>query len=270
MNLNKNLAYLLGVYMGDGAIWDNGNGTMVFGLMAIDKVFVEETARCIGEVTGETPSVHTCRKPDRRSEYFRCQSTNADLIQYLVHETHAKTIIPSSVLEAPADLKKEFIAGVLDSDGYVALSKRRMYGQHEVFDMRIGIAVQDTWLYEFREMLLAMGVACTKVCRCTALHTRSKIMYRFTIKKPSFIENGLYFKIPRKQSRIEYYKNLFPSSTTKRRIPFTDEHKQKISAALRGREFTETHKNNLSKARKKWIESHDDVVRDAQGRFCRR
>lgn len=270
MNLNKESSYLLGVYMGDGSIWNNGNGTLVFGLMVVDKDFCEEVARCIGNLTGKIPTIRTTSKPNRKRIYYRCQTTDKELIDFLIKNTHSKTIIPKIVLDAPLELKKEFIAGILDSEGYVSLSKRHMYGQFDIFDMQIGVNVQDPWLFEFRDMLIKMGVNCRAIHREEAPHVKSKVMFRFCFDKRSFIENSLYFKINRKQSRIEYYKSLFPSSTTTRRIPKTDEHKLKISKALTGRSFTEEHKNHLSIARKKWIEEHDDIVRDQFGRFVRR
>lgn len=40
-------------------------------------------------------------------------------------------------------------------------------------------------------------------------------------------------------------------NTSKRGVPLTEEHKQKVSAALKGREFSDTHKSNISQSAKK-------------------
>lgn len=270
MILNKEVAYLLGVYLGDGSVWDNGCGVKVFGIVASDKDFVEEVARCIGEVVGNIPNIGINYKHNRKHPYYRCQTSKSALPMWLVEQTHHKTIIPQIILDSNDVLKKEFIAGLLDSEGYVSLSKRHMYGGHEVFDMQIGFSVQDPWIFEFRDILIKMGICCNSVGRYTSLHVKSKIMYRFTINKRSFVDSGLYFKIRRKQDRIEHYKSLFPSSTTKRKIPFTEDHKNKISLSRLNEEFTEEHKYNLSKARKKWLETRGEIKRDGRGRFVKR
>ena len=49
------------------------------------------------------------------------------------------------------------------------------------------------------------------------------------MNKKSFIENGFYFNIFRKQQRIENYKILFPGSTTTRGIPKTELTKKLMS-----------------------------------------
>ena len=262
MELNKELAYIFGVYLGDGCIWDNGQGSKVFGLEAIDEDFVQYAAKCLRKLTGRRCRVRS-QKYENKQDTWRVQVSHPELTEKLFHETHAKTHIPKIILEASDVLKKEFISGVLDSEGYVSVSKRHTYNNYDVFDMQIGVCVCDCWLYEFHKMLQDMEVHVNSIVRSDTASGR--IALRFTINKQSFIDNKLYFHVSRKQDRIDYYKSIFQSSTTIRGIPKTDETKRRISEGLKDRKFTAEHKLNLIGA---WTDKRKaKIQRDSSGKF---
>lgn len=262
MELNMDLAYIFGVYIGDGCIWDNGKGLNVFGLEAIDKDFVQYTAKCLRNLTGKRCRVRS-RKYEEKQDTWRVQVSHQDLINKLFHDTHAKTHIPKIILNAPNVLKRAFVAGVLDSEGYVSMSKRHTYNNYDVFDMQIGVCACDCWLYELHKMLQDMGVQVGSVVRSDT--SSGRIALRFIVNKRSFIQNKLYFRVARKQDRIDYYKSIFPSSTTIRGIPRTEKTKKRISEKLKGRKFTAEHKLNLIGA---WTDKRKSKIqRDPNGRF---
>ncbi len=254
--MNKNLAYLIGVFLGDGSIKNRS-----FILQAIDKDFINFTAEALSTNTknkitvGEKNRLTTANK----IVYF-VNNCDVELQKILLSITNNRKNLPIDFDEWEDFFQKELIAGLLDSEGYVSMSRIHYYNGQKVFNMTIGIGAVDTWIYELHSFLKKNGIKVGSITRETL--KSGKIFAKFTFNKKSFIENGYYFKIFRKQQRIENYKILFPGSTTKRNIPKTLYTKEKISEGLKGRVFTDLTKKKMSDSGKK-----KKMIRDERGRY---
>lgn len=230
--MTKQLAYIIGVFLGDGTICSNGR---TFNLQAIDKDFVENTANALKELSDNSVRmVEMNRLITANNKVYAVYLNDVKFCKMLLRVTSDRKNLPIDFYKWNKDWQWELIAGLLDSEGYVAMSKFHIYNGRKVFDMRIGIGATDTWLYELHRFFRLKGINVGKITREKL--KSGKIFAKFGFNKKSFIENGLYFKIFRKQQRIKNYKILFPGSTTIRGIPKTEFTKKKMS------EFAQTRK----------------------------
>ena len=210
-NLNKQLSYLLGVYLSDGYVMkeEQQNNYRRFGLECIDKDFAEKTQNCINYLTGEKKTIReriSSKEPKRI--YYRATSSNQNLCFWLEEETGLKTKIPTRIFESPIELKKEFLAGLLDGDGWVTKQTNKNA-------VSIGFAIKDNWIWQVRFLLQKIGVETSDI----KIMNKKNPVYFFIIRSKSFIKNKLYFSIKRKQERIN---NFIYSSETKRVFPLKE------------------------------------------------
>lgn len=222
-SLNKEIAYVLGVYLTDGSISSNGWSGKSFQLKAIDKDFVEFTLKCIKKLIPTCTAnvyLYKARKrywPDGRVS--RCQ------VQYCINigfnkfgsffetQTGKKHHIPVCIWDADLSLKKWFIAGLMDGDGYISLHTR----PNKSIQTTIGMGgVEEGWIWEFQKLLHEIGVATNKPYNKPYIDTRvgRKPFVSFTINLEHFISRGLFFKMKRKQDRL--IKLIQERSETKR------------------------------------------------------
>jgi hypothetical protein len=158
---------------------------------------------------------------------FSVRLSDVEFCRRISDMTFGRQNIPINFNLWDKTLQRELISGILDSEGYVSKTKIHLYNNKEVADVKIGVGACDLWIYELHRFCQETGI---KVGVITREKIKSgKIFAKFTFNKKSFIENGLYFNINRKQNRIEEYKLLFPGSTTKRGISITNETKRKMS-----------------------------------------
>ena len=224
-NMNKNLAYIIGVFLGDGTICSDKR---TFCLQTIDKDFAEKTKKSIETLTEN--KVRLCemnRKTTAGRLVYGVYVSDVKLCNELLECTAQRKNLPVDFVEWEILLRNELISGLLDSEGYVSMTRVHEYAGEPCFDMKIGIGACDLWVYELHQYFKEMGV---KVGNINREKLKSgKIFAKFIFNKKSFIENGLYFNIFRKQQRIENYKILFPGSTTTRGISKTNETKKLMS-----------------------------------------
>lgn len=219
------MAYIIGVYLGDGSI---GTNKRTFCLQTIDKDFVEKTFSDISTLTKNNPKVITMpRLTTAKRVVYGMYVTDVTLCNELKKITNNRNNLPIDFGKWARSLQLELISGLLDSEGYVSLYRDHIYNSQRVFSMAIGIGATGTWLYELHQFLkenrMGVGVITREILKS------GKIYAKFSFNKKDFIANGLYFNIFRKQNRIEEYKKIFPGSTTTRGIPRTSETKSKIS-----------------------------------------
>jgi hypothetical protein len=257
--MNKNLAYLIGVFLGDGYIAHDRS----FGLQTIDKDFVDFTAKALSTNTTKKITVGEInRLTTAKNIVYYLYNSDLELNKLLLSITDGKIHLPIDFSEWEDDLQKELIAGLLDSEGYVSMYNIHYYNNQKCFSMSIGIGATDVWIYELHSFFQKKGGLVGQITREKI--KSGKIFAKFSFNKKSFIKNGLYFKIFRKQKRIEEYKTLFPGSTTKRDIPKTLYTKQQISEGLKDRVFSDLTKQKMSDSAKK-----KNMVRNDKGQYVR-
>lgn len=224
-NLSKEMAYLFGVYLTDGSISNNGWNGYKFQLKSIDNDFVDHTLGCIKKLI-PTCSANVKKYPVKERTWkdgtvSTCQDQYSIgvgfnlLGKFFKETTGDKHHIPYLIWDASLIIKKWFIAGVMDGDGWISKTPRKDYkkewnGPLGNFQYRIGMGgVEDGWIYEFEELLHKIGVETLKRERIISdKRGGRKPMVRFGIKLKSFISHGLFFTIKRKQERIILLRNV--------------------------------------------------------------
>ena len=193
----KSFAYLVGVYLGDGCVTNGGGGYPVFRLNTIDADFAKATKESLAALTARPVNinVHAVKKSLKPNHSLRCG--DPDICRTLVTMTEKKTVLPQVILEASREERLAFVAGLMDSEGFVGATSnptnRRYY---------MGYKSCDVWVPTFIRLLEQLGVRIGKVSQEQPLKPWYKIPTRFTIKMQSWIDAGCYFNIMRKQERV--------------------------------------------------------------------
>jgi hypothetical protein len=194
----KSYAYLLGVYLGDGCVTTQ-QGQLVFRLNTIDQDFAEATKAALSEFTDRPVSIHKhdVKKSSKPNYSLRCG--DSDIARHLREVTENKQIIPAFVYSWGKPEKLAFIAGVMDSEGFVAAktgctSNRRFY---------MGYKSCDAWVPDFIRILESVGIRIGKVSQEKPRKEGYKTPTRFHIKMKSWIDSGARFNIARKQGRVD-------------------------------------------------------------------
>ena len=198
-NLSKEeLAYLFGVYLGDGCCYKNKSFTIVSG----DKDVIERTSEIVK---------HLFKKEGRLSEIhpnnkilFRFRAYNKELFEALTSQTKNKSELPSFVLNADFKIITAFVAGLMDTDGYISTGINK-YGWQRY---SLGFINSADWLENFIFLLQKNGVKVgKKTLKKKYRGQDEKDCYQININLRSFTEKGFYFNCERKQELLEKYKS---------------------------------------------------------------
>lgn len=216
-NLNKELSYLLGVYLTDGSISSfkdkDGFDCYNFSLKTIDKDFAENTLKCFKIIKPScTANVYEQEAMERKwpdGRISKCQKQyciNVGFVRFkdfFKNQTGNKHHIPYLLWESPTVIKKWFIAGVMDGDGWISKTERKDY--LGIFQYRVGVGgIEGGWIWEFEKFLQQLGIKTLKP-EIDIIPPRQIPIVRFGIKVESFVEHGLFFTIKRKQDRLKTY-----------------------------------------------------------------
>jgi hypothetical protein len=225
-NLSKELAYLFGVYLTDGSICHRSDQYAEyanFSLKAIDKDFVEFTLKCMKKFNPLCKANIYISEPKDRywpdGRVSKCQKQYCIGVgftkfkDFFENQTGKKHHIPLIIWNASLIIKKWFIAGAMDGDGWISKIKRKYYkehwkGKYDGFQYRIGIGkAKYGWIHEFKTLLQKMGVKTSKT-EIRMDKYRKIPMVRFHINIDSFVKNGLFFTIERKQNRVKLLRDV--------------------------------------------------------------
>jgi intein-encoded DNA endonuclease-like protein len=203
-------AYLIGAYLGDGSIsFVPQHGNYFFALNAIDKEFVLKVADCLHEYFGKEPSVFLDKlgggwQKRNTQPLWKTVVYGKSKCQYLRDITHDKRVIPQCIFTANKKIQKAFIAGVMDSEGYVGKHYNQKLDRTQYL---MGIASTDVWLEDFIELLTKHGVKVGKRYKEKQIQPWHKPKFRYKINTMSWIKSGCYFTIDRKNQRLNDYLN---------------------------------------------------------------
>lgn len=212
----KSFAYILGVYLGDGNVSrhlaKNWDGVLErfsqFRLNTIDLDFAEAVRTALIDLTGRKITIHTyaVSKSSKPNNALSCG--DEELCNKLVIDTEGKSYIPSYVFDWSKEEKLAFVAGLMDSEGFIS----KKHGSNVTYYM--GFKCCESWVYDFARLLNTVGIQVGKTAECPPYKAHYKTPIRFHIKLPTWVNAGAYFKIKRKQDRVEIWKNCKLSSTT--------------------------------------------------------
>ena len=217
LDAGKAFAYVTGVYLGDGCVTIRRvvgeTPKPTFRLNTIDEDFARTTAAALRllstyKVTIGSHAVSRSSKPN----WYLCLGDRA-LCARLVGDTEKKRIIPEDVFGWPRDLKLAFIAGLMDSEGYVGRNVTPAGSRK----FTLGYRSCDPWFHDFIRLLQSVGILIGKIGADTL--PSGKVARRFSIKLHSWVKSGAYFNIARKQRRIEEWAAKATPETNTPNIP---------------------------------------------------
>jgi hypothetical protein len=205
----KELAYLIGVYLGDGSTTiklDKKKGnTYRFQLGSVDLEFVdkvEEYLKTLGLHSTRNTYKNSNRNPKWNDMYFLTVSSK-DFVFYLREQTENKVKIPKWIYKSEEN-EINFVNGVLDSEGFMTKSKVP-YGSG--FRYQVGVCVTAEWIYDVIPILKKYGVSVCNECKRILPSGKTSRLFQFNII--SFSKSPFKFCIKRKLVRLEeYLKNL--------------------------------------------------------------
>lgn len=208
----KSYAYLLGVFLGDGCVTTqkserSGMTTKwypVFRLGTIDEDFALATKAALADLTDRPVSIHKVMIK-RGNPCYSLRCGDQEICAKLASDTASKTKIPEYVFGWTKDEKLAFIAGIMDSEGFVAANgnktNRRYY---------MGYKSCDVWVPDFIRILESVGIKIGKVAQEQPRKPGYKTPTRFAIKMQSWIDSGARFNIARKQQRVDEWAEAGP------------------------------------------------------------
>lgn len=211
---DKSYAYLLGVYLGDGYVGSAGQFTMT----TIDLDFAEAVQVAFAEL-GIASKISVPRRDPRfskSSDYYNLHSQVCQVCERLLDETQCKQRIPEWVASADAELRKRFVVGLMDSEGFVA--RKRPTGLPTNRDYYMGYKSCDVWVPEFIRIMESVGLRIGKVSQEAPRKPHYKVPTRFHIKMQSWVDAGMRFNISRKQSRVDEWASV-PAYALRSRHP---------------------------------------------------
>lgn len=209
----KSYAYLLGVFLGDGCVTyqsskNSGHGIKrypVFRLNTIDEDFALAAKSALSELTDRPVSIHQHPVKKSSKPNFSLRCGDPVLCAHFLEATKDKTVIPEFVQEWTRENRLAFVAGIMDSEGFVGANRnptnRRYY---------MGYKSCDVWVPEFIRILEKLGIKVGKVSQEKPRKPGYKTPTRFTIKMQSWIDSGARFNIARKQDRVDAWAEAGP------------------------------------------------------------
>ncbi len=219
---DKSYAYLLGVYLGDGCVTHTADGYPVFRLNTIDEDFALAVKAALGDLTEYPVNInkHDVSKSSKPNYSLRCGDPK--LCASLRADCNGKLALPKLKTR---ELRKAFIVGLMDSEGFVAKMTRSNTGRCYY----MGYKSCDPWVMSHLIPLMqSVGLRMGKVQTEKPLRAGYKAPTRFSIKMQSWVDSGMRFNIKRKQERVDLWASTEPY-TERSRYP-----RKLISETARG------------------------------------
>nr|DAN13374.1 MAG TPA: hypothetical protein [Caudoviricetes sp.] len=211
---DKNYAYLLGVYFGDGHIRPHGKTSFAFEMSAIDKDFVEKVRDTLSIVLDRDVSLrYASRKTSTGSQVY-VTGTSSPYFGKMYEDSYDCNKIPDYVMDWSKELKLEFLSGVMDSDGFISM---RMAGNIHRFEC--GYCVTKPFVITVQELFESIGIGTTSLQKKVPKKPRVP-SYKFDVKLRQLATSGFHFNIQRKQEKLDKYTQIHFRNGEYVRFPF--------------------------------------------------
>jgi intein/homing endonuclease len=185
---------LVGVYLGDGCVTTH-QGRLVFRLNTIDEDFAEATKDALAKHSDRRIAIHRHAVSKSTKDNFSLRCGDPELAARLRAETDNKRVLPEWIWTADHDGRLAFIAGLMDSEGFVSQSARG--------STYMGFKSTDPWFDDFVRVLNRTGIEVGKIGVEQPRKPGYRTPRRFHIRLRSWVDAGAYFNIARKQARVE-------------------------------------------------------------------
>lgn len=141
--------------------------------------------------------INICRYPVSKSskDNYALRCGDPELSARLRFETNNKQALPDWVWTTDQEGRLAFIAGLMDSEGFVSHNQRGA--------TYMGFKSTDVWFYDFVRVLNMAGIKIGKIGVEKPRLPHYRVPRRFTIKMQSWVSSGAYFNIARKQARVD-------------------------------------------------------------------
>lgn len=206
----KSYAYLLGVYLGDGCVTTQA-GKRVFKVNTIDEDFALAIKAALENVS--TYKVGICKYEVNKSNKPNYTVRSGDLVVCALLTTLCdyKQSLPM-MIGWDAGMKKAFIVGLMDSEGFVAEKTENKTGRAYY----MGFKSCDRWVRELIGLMQSVGLQIGKLQTEKPQKQHYKAPTRFHIKMQSWVDSGMRFNIKRKQDRVDRWAATEPYSERSR------------------------------------------------------
>lgn len=195
----KNKAYLFGAQVGDGCCFTKQHS---FTIVSGDRDVIERVKVIVNQILQKNYPLAYIRPNNVKLYHFR--TYNKKLFKMLMSETENKKCLPKFVVDSDKRIIAEFIAGLMDTDGYISAGTNK-FGQQR---FSLGFVNSGEWIDEFIALLQKLGIKVgKKTLKKKYRGVSEKDCYQININLRSFVENNLYFCCGRKQNILEKYKS---------------------------------------------------------------
>ncbi len=210
----KSWEYLVGVYLGDGCVTTGPRGRTWFRLNTIDRDFAEATKIALQQHTDRAVTIctHPVKKSSKPNHSLSC--SDLEICRRLVKETNGKQKLPDWIWTADHDGLLAFIAGLMDSEGYVA-GRSPSDPYYNPGMVMMGFKSTDVWVMDFVKVLNKAGIEVGKVTVEKPQFEGRRVPIRFAIKIATWWRVGAYFCIARKQGKLARYVQLASEANTR-------------------------------------------------------
>lgn len=198
------LAYAFGAFQGDGFLgysYAGNGGWYTTGIGCMDLEIVLRFHDQICSVFGRDYAINTYLTKNGTKMYV-CRASCAEVCAMFGINTDFKKKVPDSIIQAPIQVVREYIAGLFDTDGTVAhcINNKETGGKR--FQLKLGLTEQRV-VESVATLLHKHGVKVGVIGQEKKGSYRT--IYRIQPSLRSFIDAGFYFRCKRKEKRVIEY-----------------------------------------------------------------
>ena len=214
---NFDRGYCYGVLLGDG-FYEKAHQPRTPArvmLKSIDRDFVEYWRDTIMRLCGTKYSIYISKsKLANRHDLYLCRVYAPEFAIESFELTCKKTSIPDEIKNGIEEVKKGFIQGVMDSEGWIT-ARLCTFGPSRI---QMTVGVTDPWLIDLHRMFEDIGVETGKIHirkfsdNPKYLKPRKNLLY-FDINIPEYVQAGLDFNIKRKSDRLAWCSKILRDYT---------------------------------------------------------
>lgn len=183
-------------------------------LKVTDYDFAKKWRDCLEDIVGYKYAISEI-KPSGTNRYVQYKVRCAK--QWLVDEaekiTNHKTRIPQFVNEGNPEIQKEFLIGLMDSEGWINMYLSSL----AISDITLGFACTDDFFGDVYRMFEKLGIKVSKVYKRKPSRrkdgTLCKPIRLFRIDINDYINAGMGFSIKRKSDRLAFISSILNDYT---------------------------------------------------------